>query len=374
MARRFNLTTAILICIFGLAGVAGFAQTAPSFSDLVEQAGSAREQNNVARAIELYSQALQVNPKWSQGWWFLGSLQYQTRAFAAARDSLTRFISIAPDPTLAFGLRGLSELETGEYPRALTDIQEGISLGGTDRPPNGETLRFTECLLLTRLGKFNQALKAYKLLIQRGGSNPELRVGLGLAGLRMALLPKEMQISQRELVVAAGDTIYEFISHGETAGAQAFANLFQKFPAAPNLHCLYGTLLYASDSDLAFSEFKRELEIAPGNARAQVLMSWALLMQNRALEALPYAKKAVEETPQAAGAQIVLGRSLIALGELKEGTDHLERALQLDPENLEVHIALGEAYSRSGRREDAQRERSTSLKLAQDGAYSFALP
>lgn len=82
----------------------------------------------------------------------------------------------------------------------------------------------------------------------------------------------------------------------------------------------------------------------------------------------------MEETPEAAGGQIVLGRSLVKLGELKEGTAHLERALQSDPENLEVHIALAEAYSRSGRSEDAQRERSTSLKLAQNGTSPFALP
>ena len=103
-------------------------------------------------------------------------------------------------------------------------------------------------------------------------------------------------------------------------------------------------------------------------------MAWALLMRDRASDALPYARKAVEEMPASAGAQLVLGRSLVKLSELKQGTDHLEQALQTDPENLEVHIALAEAYSRSGRSEDAQRERSMSLKLSQNGTNPFALP
>jgi tetratricopeptide (TPR) repeat protein len=373
MARWFNVR-AILIFIVGFRGVVAYAQTAPSFNDLVEQATAAREQNDVPGAIELYSKAVQANPRWSQGWWFLGALQYQAGAFAAARDSLTRFIAIAPNPAPAFGLRGLSELETAEYPQALTDIRESISLGEAEGPPNGERLRFSECLLLTRLGKFNEALRAYQPLVPWGGANPELVVGLGLAGLRMALLPKDASDSQLQIAYATGDATYAFMSQGETAGAKAFANLFQKFPTAPNLHGLYGTLLFASDPDLAFLEFKRELEIAPSNPRSQVLMAWALLMQDRASDALPYARKAVEEMPVSAGAQLVLGRSLVKLGDLKEGTNHLEQALQTDPENLEVHIALAEAYSRSGRSEDAQRERSMSLKLSQNGTSPFALP
>jgi hypothetical protein len=45
-------------------------------NDLITQASAARAQNDIPRAIELYSRAVQVNPKWPDGWWFLGSLQY----------------------------------------------------------------------------------------------------------------------------------------------------------------------------------------------------------------------------------------------------------------------------------------------------------
>ena len=67
------------------------AAIAKRFTDLVAQASAARMQNDVPRAIDLYSQALQQNPKWADGWWFLGSLQYGAGEYIPARDALSRY-------------------------------------------------------------------------------------------------------------------------------------------------------------------------------------------------------------------------------------------------------------------------------------------
>ena len=43
---------------------------------------------------------MQLDPKWPDGWWFLGSLQYGTNAYAPARDALTHYIDLAvPTPS-----------------------------------------------------------------------------------------------------------------------------------------------------------------------------------------------------------------------------------------------------------------------------------
>src|SRR5258707_15070897 len=62
------------------------------FDSLAAQAAAAREQNDIPRAIELYSQAVERKPDWSEGLWFLGSLQYGVGNYASARDALTRFL------------------------------------------------------------------------------------------------------------------------------------------------------------------------------------------------------------------------------------------------------------------------------------------
>lgn len=360
----------LCICVEAVA----FSQAPATFNDVVQQAAVAREQNDSPRAIDLYRRAVQMNPKWSQGWWFLGSLQYDAGSFAAARDSFTQFIALAPNPTPAFRLRGISELQTGEYAEALADLRQSLALGEAVDGPDGQRLRLYECEALTRLGKFDEALKSFRFLVQKGSTIPELPIAMGLAGLRMALLPKDVGDNQRDLLTSTGTAIALFMTGSGESASPAFDALFRRFPETPNLHCLYGTLWFPSDRDIALAEFRRELEIDPSNQRAEVLVAWALLLRNNAPEALRYAQKALESGSEVAAAQLVTGKSLVDIGRLDEGLGHLEHALRLEPGNLEIHIALAKAYSQSGRKQEAQRERSLSLKLAQNGMNLIALP
>lgn len=360
--RACHLLVVALSVLAFLPGAAGQI-SADSQNDLVEQASAARMQNDVPRAIELYTQAVSRNPQWPDGWWFLGSLQYGTGAYIAARDALSHYIEMIPNAGPAFALRGLCEFETGEYPEALADIHRGIALGAANQPRNEQILRYHEALLMTRQGDYAAALKAYSFFAKSGVTNPELLTAIGLAGLRMPLIPKAVPAEQGDLVSAAGDAAYRYLAGDEKSAAQAFQALFQHFPTAPNTHFLYGYLLFATNPDAAADQFQEELKIAPSNADADVMSAWALLLKNAPAESLPYAQKAVEQKPMLPSAQLVLGRSLLETGEVKGGMEHLEKALQLEPDNLETHLALAKAYSKSGRKEDARRERLLCLQL-----------
>jgi len=331
-------------------------------------------QNDVPRAIELYSQVVEQNPKWPDGWWFLGSLQYGTGAYLAARDALSHYIEMIPNAGPAMALRGLCEFETGEYPQALADIQHGIALGAANQPRNEQILRYHEALLLTRLGNYANALKTYSFFAKNNIINPELLTAIGLAGLRMPLLPKDVGKEQQALVSGAGDAAYRFMTGDENAAGEAFQNLFQRFPKAINVHFLYGYLLFSTDPDAALAEFQQELQIAPTNVDADVMAAWALLLRSRGAEALPLAQRAVDENPSLPSAQLVLGRSLMETGELKDALAHLEKALQMEPDNLETHLALAKAYSKSGRKEDARRERIRCLQLTSSKDTTIGQP
>ena len=362
----------ILAC-FVLVGGAALGQSS-TFDGLVAQATAAREQNDVPRAIELYSQALALNPKWPDGWWFLGSMEYGAGSYAPARDALSRFLELSPDAGPATALRGLCEFETGEYPQALADIQRGMSLGAANQPRNTQILRYHAGLLLTKLGRFEDALKAYAYFAQNQITNPELLVSIGLAGLRMPLFPKEVAADQQEVVSAAGKAAFQYMIGDEKAAAQAFEDLFHRFPAAPNAHYLYGYLLYSSDPDAAIIEFQSELKVSSQNESALVMTAWALLMRNDPMEALPFARNAAAGGATLPAAQLALGRALAETGNPAEGIEHLERALQLEPNNLETHIALVKAYSLSGRKADAERERHLCLEMTKDETTQVAQP
>ena len=355
----------LLGLLFVLLPIPCSAQAPQTFDDLSAAATTAREQNDIPRAITLYAQAVKLKPNWPDGWWFLGLLQYGANNFADARDTISHYIELTPHAAPALALRGLCEFETADYQQSLEDIQLALSLGAANKTHNEQILRYHEALLLTRTSRFEQAITAYAYFAKNGIDDPDMLVGLGLAGLRTPLLPKEVAASQRDLYSAAGKAAFHFLAGDEAVARQDFQLMFQAFPSTPSTHYLYGYLLFAKDPDAAAEEFRKELAVVPASASANAMLAWTFLIQNNASGALPYARSAAAEEPSRASTQLVLGRSLSETGELNPGIEHLEKALQLEPENLEIHLALVRAYSGSGRKEDARRERLQCLQMTQ---------
>jgi tetratricopeptide (TPR) repeat protein len=363
----------LLLAFFPFAHLAA-QNSSSSFEEVAAEAAAARDVDDVPRSIELYTQALQLNPKWEEGWWFLGLQQYGSEAYASATDALSHLLTLNPESGQALALRGLCEFETGDYPQSLADIKKGVAAGAVNDAHNEQILRYHEAMLLTRLGRFSEALKAYAPFAEHKLSSPELLVAIGLAGLRIPLLPKEANADQHALLTAVGEATFKFMKGDQTAAQQAFDDLFQRFPAAQNAHFHYGNLLLAFSPDAAAPQFKKELEVAPDNANALIMLAWSLLMQHRSDEALPYAKRIAQADPERAASQLILGRATLDTGNVASGIEHLERGLKLQPDNLEIHIALAKAYSKSGRDEDARRERGLCLRMTQNGATGFAHP
>jgi tetratricopeptide (TPR) repeat protein len=355
--RFRSLTTLTVAFLLSLLPAASAQSGTPSFAEVASQAAAARDANDAPLAIDLYQQALKLNPKWTDGWWFLGSLQYGAGAYPAAIEALSRYLDLMPDAAPALAMRGLCEFETGEYEPSLKDIQHALALGAANQPRNEKILRYHEALLLTRTGRFEAALRSYAFFAHEEDSNPELLVSIGLAGLRAPLLPRELKEDQKELYLSAGKAAFDFMKHDRDAAQIEFQHLFERVPPVPNAHYLYGYLLYSTDPDQAVVEFRSELEVTPSSAIAEVMLAWIPLMQNDGSEALIHARKAVADDPKLINAQLVLARALTETGDTTEGVERLEKILQLQPENLEVHLALAKAYSKSGRKEDARRER-----------------
>ncbi|MGB6158401.1 MAG: tetratricopeptide repeat protein, partial [Acidobacteriaceae bacterium] len=277
----------------------------------------------------------------------------------------THYLSLVPDAAPATALRGLCEFELGQDEPSLGDVQRALALGAADDTRNSQILRYHEGQLLTRLGRFEEALTAYGYFAHQHLSSDELLVAVGLATLRMPQFPKDADPAQRSMIALAGNATFLLLTGDQQAAAQAFQNFFQRYPAASNVHYTWGYLLYPTDQDAAIAEFRRELTVDPANAVDHTMLAWALLMDNSPTEALPEAKKAAEEAPTLPMAQLSLGRALLETGDVKSATTSLESALALDPKNVEIHIALARAYSESGREEDARRERLACLQLTQ---------
>lgn len=333
---------------------------AASFEELARQAAAARDADRVPQAIDLYQQALQLNRAWPEGWFYLGTLYYDSDRYADAQPAFTQFVKLADTPT-GWAFLGLCEFETGAYTLALDHLQK--ALDGAVPPEIEQVVRFHQALLLTRAGLFDRALHGYKVLIARGVHDPTLITGLGLNSLAMPALPREALPGQREFVDAAGRAAYDWLAGDNTKADTAFHSLLETYPNAPGVHSLYAAYLLGSHPDEALPELHRELELNPKNAEARALLALLLLQGGKPGDSIPYAKQAAEDRPASAMAQYAYGMAL-ADTDPQQAAAHLEIAARIDPTNFEYHIALAHAYSRSGRNDDARRERKLSIQLA----------
>ncbi len=336
----------LIVCVSGLVSRSAGQANPASFSDLVARANAARDANEIPHAIELYQQALKLNSQWADGWWFIGSMQYGSGDYAAAEAALTQYVALTPNAGPAYAIRGLCEFETADYEKSLSDIQRALGLGAANQSRNEKILRYHESLLLTRAGRFEDALRSYAFFAHEE-PNPELLTAIGLAGLRTPLLPKELKSDVQDTYMKVGKAAFEFMKGKADLARADFETFFAQNPRVHNAHYLYGFLLYSSDSNAATEQFKQELQVDPTNAAAEVMLAWIPLMDNDGIDALPYAQSAVAHDPSLASAQLVLGRALTETGHPREGIEHLEKTIQTQPDNLEAHIALAKAYSKS---------------------------
>lgn len=359
--RHRRILPALALLLLTAAAV---AQNAPPDADpLAAQATAARQSGDIPRAIDLYTQAVKKNPAWPDGWWYLGQMHYAANNYAEAVDAFTHYLKLMPNAGPATALRGLCEFALGDDDASLRDVQRALALGAADDPRNGQILRYHEVLLLTRAGRFEEALTAGQYFAKQSLSSPDLYVALGLAALRMPQLPASIDDSQRAKSAAAGHAVFLLQSGDAEAANSALQQFFVQYPATPNLHYTWGYLLYPTDPDAAMAEFGRELAVDPQNSIAHTMLAWSLLMENDASAALPEAKKAVEETPNLPLARLALGRALLETGDIPGSLPVLESVLAADPNNLEVHLALARAYSEAGRADEARKERLTSLQM-----------
>ena len=94
-----------------------------------------------------------------------------------------------------------------------------------------------------------------------------------------------------------------------------------------------------------------------------VQMAFDYLKRDQYNDALPLAERAVQLQPKMYPARNVLGRVLLELGQIDRAVKELEEGVRLAPSSPEMHFALARAYTRAGRKQDADREREIFKKL-----------
>lgn len=358
--------SALSLSLLAMAQSAAPPPPPPAVARLAASAAEARESNRIDDALRLYRQAVQRVPRWQEGWWQIGTLEYARDRYPQCRDAFRRFTALNAKMSFGFAFLGLCEFQTRELPQALKHLETAIGLG----LPNGEQLTdvtvYHLALLHTKGGNFERALQFCHMLARKETVEKKVIAVAGTAALRRGMFPHELPPEDQELASRLGTALLTGAGRPPQETIQRFEELVAQYPRTPNVHYTFSTLLLASHPDRAVTELNKELEISPDHLPALVSLALEYLNRGAPNEALPFAERAVKVAPGSFVARTCLGRVLLeheGSNNLSAAIRELETAVKLAPDSPQAHVSLASAYSKAGRKADALRERAEFARL-----------
>jgi len=297
----------------------GAVATSADIESLQKLALEEGEAGKTDDAIRDYKRALELQPAWKEGRWNLGMLLYGSDRFVEAKSTFQKVLEFAPNLGMAWSLLGLSEYETRDYDDALAHLEKAQALGIKDDEEIARVSSFHLGLLWIRAGEFERASEALRATFGAGNAPPQAKIALGLALLRVPLLPAQLDPSREALVLAAGDAA--------TSGADEPARL--------------GALLSANP-DIPYLRF------AFGRSLAR---------EGKQKEAIEQMMAETRLSPDSPAAWIEISRLALPLGAVDKSLDAAQQALRLAPHDRKAHETLAQAWEAAGNREQAAAER-----------------
>jgi tetratricopeptide (TPR) repeat protein len=340
----------------------GRATPAGSFDTLRQRADDARTGGRIKEAIEFYGRAVRLRPAWVAGHWYLGTTYYEIEKYPDSREAFRRVVRLQTKNGAAWAFKGLCEFRLKNYRVALSDLNTAQRLGVGDASIIA-VARYHRAILLTRFEQYEGALQALDEFAREGNGSPMIVEAMGLAVLRLPLLPGELTEEKRDVVLLAGRANFLAASNITEAAQKGFDELLRRYPDTPNVHYLYGVYLLRDRPEQALDEFNQELRVSPNHARAMLQLAQEALKRGELEAALRWATQAVRIAPRSFVGRRVSGQIKLELNDIGGAITELETAAKLEPNSPSVRYTLARAYQRAGRPADAKRERAEFLRL-----------
>jgi len=163
-----------------------------------------------------------------------------------------------------------------------------------------------------------------------------------------------------------------FEQQGKWDQAEAeYRAIVRQNPQAPGIHFRLGRLLLSRPNPSAYvaeqakRECLRELQIDPSNAGAEYVLGELARQDQQWEEAIRHFARAGKLDPGFGDAFLGWGEALISTRKFTEAIPPLELAVRLESANPATHYNLATAYSRSGRKAEADKEFAIHRQMTQ---------
>lgn len=329
------------------------------FEKLRQRADEARNAGRLDEATKLYHRALSMNPKWAEGWWSVGTLQYDSDRYAEAELAFERVVALDPKQGTARAMLGLCEFELGQEERALKDIEASKQLGVLEDAQLRDVVMYHEGVLLQRAGRFEAARAPLSSVCLSGVRSAEVAATFGMVALRVRdAAPPNPSTEAGQVVQHVGQAACLSGAKEYDRAKTEFERVIARAPHFPLVHYAYGRMLQdARDRDGAIKEFEAEIAEQPKSVLARLHIAAAEYKVDSAA-GLKFAEEAVRLEPNLPLGHYLLGLLLLDTGAYQRAIPELETARKAFPQETRIDIALANAYTQVGRTQDAARARA----------------
>ena len=365
-ARR-SATCFFLLCSPLLPCGAAFGQSrspSSSFATLSQRAAEARDANRLEEAATLYTRALALGPNWTEGWWSLGTIEYDQDHYAKAALAFQRVIALDPANGTAHAMLGLCQFELGKDALALQSLLKAEQLNIIKDEQLRTVALYHLGLLQLRARRFGDAKETLSQLAKVHIRTKEVNTALGLAALLIA--PKDAPpegTPGATVVERAGEAEAQLTVKDFEQAKRTYTQLVDEYPAYPSLHFAFGRLLLeTNETDQAVEQFQLELKRDPENVNSMLEIA-SVRYQVDSEEGLHYAEEALKLSPRLPFAHYLVGLLRLDTGNAAGAIPELEIAEKAFPNESRVYFSLGSAYARVGRKAEAAKARAEFARL-----------
>ncbi len=376
MAGPKTLRSGPLVCALLAVALAGAQDREPSgafaasgknsteFGQLAKQADAARESNRTGQALQFYQKALHLNPRWDEGWWYVGTLYYDANQYSQGAEAFHNLVELTPNYGAAWALLGLCEFELRDYKNAFIHLQKGRMLGLGDNKDLIHVARYHQALIEILHGSFDEAKSLLSSLVVDNVLSNDVKLAMGLALLHVPLLPNQIDPSKDALISAAGNIGELEALNDFDAAKKSFEEFVHDYPTTPFVHYSYGAMLAElSQYPKAEQELLEEIRINSESSMPYMQLAYIYIRLDQFQDAIPIARKAVQLAPQSFAAHYLSGRALLGLGRVNESIMELNVAKRLGPYSPEVRYNLAKALARAKRPREAAQEQAEFERL-----------
>jgi len=326
------------------------------FDKLRARADAARETDQIPEAISLYRELVQIRPKWSEGWWYLGALQYEQDQFADAAEAFRKHVVLEPVNGQAWAMLGLCEFRAREYAKSLQYLTKARTLGLGTNEELARVVRYHQALLFTLGRQFEAALKLLTGFAVEHRESPPVVEAMGMAALRIPDLAVNLLPPDLEMARKFGKAQFLLGERKDGEAMEMFRKLETEYRGKANTaYALGAAMLVVGEHEQALKYFKQELEQDPKHVPAMIQYALEAIELERFEDGLVYARRATEVAPDDFAGYYALGRILLYLNDLTGSIATLEKAALLAPDSASVFYTLSQAYLRANRKSESDR-------------------